>query len=240
MKLFKIREIYDLSWGIYPTMPVWPGNKPPQFEKYETHEVEGCIATRYSFNAHFSTHLDAPYHYLKNGKKLEDLTLEDLSGYALFVDVSDKYGPDEGTKDVGVTLEDLKAAISSTHEKLNPGDMILINTGWHRIWTSKSEDYFRNHPWISVEAGRWLAKMKVKLVGIDTCDVDTNRAYEIHPYNPENHIINFLPNNILILENVGGQLSEVCGRRMFTIVAPIKMIGGEAAPARVLALDISS
>jgi len=81
--------------------------------------------------------------------------------------------------------------------------------------------------------------MKVKLVGIDTCDVDTNRAYESHPYSPRNHIENFLPNDILILENVRGQLSEVSGRRMFTIVAPTKIIGGEAAPARVLALDLT-
>jgi len=233
----KIKALYDLSWGIYPKMPVWPGNKPPEFIPYETHEVEGCIATRYSFNAHFSTHLDSPWHYLKNGKKIEDLTLNDLTGNTLYIDVSRKYGPHKNMDDQGVSLEDVEAAVDATGEPLNQGDLIMFNTGWHRIWESESEYYFLNHPWISFEAAKWLVAKKVKAVGIDTCDVDTNKAYIKHPYNPKNHIENFLPNGILILENIGGQLSEVTGRKMLTIVAPTKMIGGEAAPARVIALE---
>jgi len=101
---------------------------------------------------------------------------------------------------------------------------------------SQPKRYYQDYSSLSDEAGKWLADRKIKLVGIDTCDVDLHLYYEKPPFKPPNHTKNFLPNNILIVENVGGEIDRVINKKLLFIVSPLKWTA-EASPVRIIGLE---
>jgi len=73
-------KIYDISQEIF-SCKVWPGDPAP--EKQTVHAMENgdvCNLTAFSMCAHNGTHVDAPYHFLEQGKTVEQLTLEVFVG----------------------------------------------------------------------------------------------------------------------------------------------------------------
>ena len=66
-----------------------------------------------------------------------------------------------------VTAADLENAKPSIEDE----DIVVIVTGWHRRY-SDSIDYFGNSPGLSNEAAEWLIDKRIKLVAIDTPQVD--------------------------------------------------------------------
>lgn len=232
----KIQNIYDLTHGI--SEKTYHPAGPLQFENYETFEVHGCRSSKVSTTLHFATHLDSPWHFARNGRKLEDLSLDRFVGPGLVIDLSDQYGPSCG-KSLCISKEDLQIAVRNTGSTLDPDDMIIINTGWHQLFDSSPKDYYAYSTAISDEAGRWLVERKAKLVGIDACDVDDHAFFAQPPFHPPNHAKNFLPNNILIIENVGGDVATVVGRKLLMVASPLKIEGihGSSSPIRLIALE---
>ncbi|TET63037.1 cyclase family protein [Candidatus Aerophobetes bacterium] len=232
----KITNIYDLTHGI--SKKTFHPFGSPQLESYETFEVQGCRSSKVTITLHFATHLDSPWHFVRDGKKLEDLSLDRFVGEGLVVDLSDKYGPSCG-KNLCISQRDLEMAVEKTEKTLQSDDMIIINTGWHHLFDTHPQDYYAYSTAISDGAGSWLAEKKVKLVGIDACDVDDHKFFAQPPFHPPNHGKNFLPNNILIIENVGGEVDKVVGKKLLIIASPlnIKGIHGSSSPIRLIALE---
>ncbi len=133
--------------------------------------------------------------------RLEEVILE---GFAFDVSESVKEG-------VSITSEFLKDL-----ENLNlEGKAVLIHTGWERFW--KKEKYFE-HPFVAEELAECLVGKGVKLVGIDTINID----------NPENlcrpaHTI-LLKNNILIVENLAN-LDKLINKKFKFYAVPLKIKG---------------
>jgi arylformamidase len=232
-----VSKIYDLTHPISPGMYHPDGS--PVFEMYETHDVEGCCSSRISTTLHLGTHLDSPWHVYRDGVSMGEVPPDRLVGPGLVVDVSAQYGPDRG-KNKAVSAADLQAAIEATGCSLDPGDMIIVNTGWHHLFKSEPERYYKEFSTLSGEAGAWLAKRGVKLVGVDCCDVDEKRFYAAKPFAPPNHSQHLLPNAICICENVGGEVDKVLGKKPLIVAAPLPILGehGNASPIRLLALEL--
>ena len=66
-----------------------------------------------------------------------------------------------------VTVADLEGATPA----IEADDIVVIVTGWHRRY-SDSIDYFGHSPGLSKEAAEWLVDKRVKLVAVDTPQVD--------------------------------------------------------------------
>ena len=62
----------------------------------------------------------------------------------------------------------------------NPGDVVIVNTGWHHIYED-NEDYFARAPGFVSSAGHWFVEKKVKVVGHDTQANDHPLATAIGP-----------------------------------------------------------
>ncbi|GAB4112305.1 MAG: cyclase family protein [Candidatus Caldatribacteriota bacterium] len=231
-------KIYDLTHRI--TEETYHPSGFPYFQAYENYNTHGCRSSRLTISLHFGTHLDAPWHFSKNGKKLDDFHIKELAGSAIVIDISEEYGPNVA-KSKAITIESLKKALTKANLEIKENDMIVVNTGWHKIFNSDPLKYYRDYCTFSSEAGSWLANKKVKLVGIDACDVDEHRYFEVPPFSPPNHGKNFLPNNIFIIENVGGEIDLVLNKRISLIVAPLNLGGFFAAssPIRLIALTKS-
>src|SRR5215470_8366931 len=82
--------IYDITVPITSTMPVWPGDPPVRLtakshlSRDKTHTVH---LTAIEMGSHTGTHIDAPFHMIDDGKRLEELPLETLTGKATVVEI---------------------------------------------------------------------------------------------------------------------------------------------------------
>jgi len=135
-----------------------------------------------------------------------------------------------------ITPQDLQEALSAQKLTLQPGDAVLVHTGWGTLWGKDNARYQRGSPGIGTAAAEWLARQDPMLVGAD------NTAVEISP-NPDRqlagpvHQIMLVVNGIHLLENV--RLDELAARRAWEfelIVEPLKIQGGTGSTVAPVAI----
>ena len=82
MEVIQIMKIYDISQEIF-SCQVYPGDPVPKKEILSLIEKGDLYnLTSFSMCAHNGTHIDAPYHFLKDGKTVDDICLEAFVGMA--------------------------------------------------------------------------------------------------------------------------------------------------------------
>jgi len=57
--------------------------------------------------------------------------------------------------------------LNNAKPKIKKGDIVIVNTGWHQYFPSKSYDFFNYYPGFYTEAAEWFVEHEVKMVGID-------------------------------------------------------------------------
>jgi kynurenine formamidase len=129
----------------------------------------------------------------------------------VLIDVAGLKGVDTLPDAYEITVQDLQQALQRQSLTLQPGDAVLINTGWGRLWGKDNARYMKSCPGIGVGAAEWLAKQDPMLVGSD------NWPVEVAP-NPDPqislpvHQIMLVVNGIHILENL--KLDELAAKRV--------------------------
>jgi arylformamidase len=113
------------------------------------------------------TYIDCPFHRFENGKDLSEMDLEcftELEGIVIRVPYGDT---------LAITEEHLR-----NHELRNRA--VLIHTGWDVNWNT--ERYFEGHPYLTKSAAAYLRDCNVKLVGIDSHNIDctTGKDRPVH------------------------------------------------------------
>jgi kynurenine formamidase len=111
--------------------------------------------------ANTGTYLDCPFHRYEHGKDLSELTLDRLTDLEATV-IRAPF-----TETLAITAEHLK-----NHQVRHRA--VLIHTGWDVHWNT--EKYYENHPFLTKEAAEYLRDSDVKLVGIDSHNIDDTRA----------------------------------------------------------------
>ena len=143
----------------------------------------------------------------------------------VLIDVAGLKGVDMLGDTYEITVADLEAALQRQNQKLQPGDAVIIHTGWGKLWGKDNARYGKTCPGIGVAAAEWLAKQDPMLVGAD------NWPVEVLP-NPDPqisapvHQIMLVVNGIHILENL--KLDELAAKRVHEfafIMQPLKMQG---------------
>jgi kynurenine formamidase len=135
-----------------------------------------------------------------------------------------------------ITPQDLQQALAEQKLTLQPGDAVLIHTGWGTLWGKDNARYQRASPGLGTAAAEWLAKQDPMLVGSD------NGGVEVAP-NPDKqlagpvHQIMLVVNGIHLLENL--RLDELASRRAHEfalIVEPLKIRGGTGSTVAPIAI----
>jgi len=159
-----------------------------------------------------------------------------LMARSVLIDVAALKGVDMLGDTYQITPEDLQQALQRQNIQLRPGDAILINTGWNKLWAKDNARYMRTCPGIGVAAAEWLATQDLLLVGAD------NWPVEVAP-NPDPqlslpvHQIMLAVNGIHILENL--KLDELAAKKVYEfafVMQPLKaqgFTGSTVAPAAV-------
>lgn len=187
---------------------------------------------------HGGTHLDAPYHFFKQGWKVGDIPLSKLIVPAVLMDMSEEV---KNNADFELKSNHIKKW-EEDHGDLPEGAVLLIRYGWGKHYNNRNK-YFgfeqmsstRLHfPGMAADGAEYLVKhRKLVGVGVDTPSVDTGRT-TIYPAH-----IWIQGANIYILENL--DLDFELPERDFTlIVMPMKITKGTGAPCRVVAMLNSS
>lgn len=157
------------------------------------------------------TYLDSPFHRYPDGKDLSDLPLSSLAGL-------------DGVLASCDAPRISKEAFSGLDLR---GKAVLIHTGWDRHW--RTDAYFEGHPFLTADAALFLQENGVKLVGIDSYNID-----DTHDGRRPAHSI-LLGNDIPIVEHMTGlaQLPE-SGFSFFAVPPKIRAFG--TFPVRAFAM----
>ncbi|MDD7741028.1 MAG: cyclase family protein [Fusicatenibacter sp.] len=100
-------KLYDISKELFST-PVYPGDPVPEVERILSIENgDACNLSRLSMGSHNGTHMDAPRHFVRDGKSIEQVTLDHSIGECQIIDVEGK-----------ATREILEEELSETCERL--------------------------------------------------------------------------------------------------------------------------
>jgi kynurenine formamidase len=188
-------------------------------------------------NTHSSTHVDAPYHYNsivagERAQTIDELPLEWFFAPGVVVDFTDHADGE------AVAANELEAAIAACGHALAPLDIVLIRTGRDALY--EAPDYMAHGPGVSAEATRWLFERGVRVMGIDAWGWDRPlrmQAAEALDRNEPGifwaaHQCDLPYCQIERLFN----LDELPSNGFHVACFPLRIVGGSAAPARVVAI----
>jgi len=201
-------KIHDISAPIFEGMPVW-ANMPEKQPKISRVTDAHVTESRLYLDAHTGTHIDAPLHMMNDGNTFETIGLEQLVGSVKVLDLT-------SVKD-GITKKDLEKFDIQEH------DFLLFKTQ-----NSFETEYNPEFVFLKEDGATYLAELNIKGLGIDALGVE--RSQPNHP----THITLFGA-NIIVIE--GLRLKEVEEGTYFMVAAPLKLIGTDAAPARVILIE---
>jgi arylformamidase len=160
--------LHDLSHPLRSGMPVYPGDPEVSIGPALTVAGEGVNVLGLHLGSQSGTHVDAPYHVNAALPDLDALPLERFMGPAVLLDA-------RGT----VPRQELPAsALDPVADRLGPGTVLLVVTGWSRHWGSPA---YLGHPFLSPELSRRILDLGVLTVGIDALSVDVTPADEAPP-----------------------------------------------------------
>jgi kynurenine formamidase len=159
------------------------------------------------------TYIDCPFHRYEHGKDLSEVSIDsfaDLEGIVIHVPHSDT---------LAITADHLRGREIRKRA-------ILIHTGWDTHWNT--ERYYDNHPFLTQDAAEYLRDCQVKLVGIDSHNIDDTRGK-----NRPVHTI-LLGDEILIVEHLCN-LSMLPNEGFTFSAIPPKFKGAGTFPVRAMA-----
>ncbi|WP_129116059.1 cyclase family protein [Halegenticoccus tardaugens] len=177
---------------------------------------------------HNGTHIDAPFHLHPDGKSIDDIALEECFGPAVWLDVSTA-GPCGG---IGPDL--LERAAANADVKVQPGDAVLLYTGWDDYLPDDEVTYLENHPGLSAMGAQWIHERDVSVVGIDCGNVDIAGDVSM----PAHRVLlrDGAPDSYtLIVENLRN-INSIPSHRFIFNAAPLPLSGATASPIRAFAI----
>jgi kynurenine formamidase len=154
----------------------------------------------------------------------------------VLIDVAALKGVEMLSDSYEITPADLQEALQRQKLTLQPGDAVIINTGWGRLWSKDNPRYMRTNPGISVAAAEWLVRQDPMLVGADTAPVNVTPSPDKALSNPT-HQIMLVINGIHLLENL--KLDELAASRAYEfalVVQPLKLQGGTGSTVAPIAV----
>jgi len=210
--------IYDISLTLSPSLTSWPGEDYFQLEKmYDMTGGDVCNVTKICMSTHHGTHIDSPYHFLEDGATSEGLSIENMIGQCVVIDLSNL--------DIG---EIIKAHIEDYD--LDGCHRVIFKTSNSYFWQNDAEQFNKNFVSLSLEAAEYLHKQGVILIGIDYLSIEnfSSVEHDVHKL--------LLSNDVIILE--GLDLSSVQGGCYELICLPVKIAGSDGSPARAILRDL--
>lgn len=191
-----------------------------------------------NMGVHSTTHIDAPWHYGpevqgKKAKTIDEVPLNWLYGDGVVINMAHK-------KDFeAITIEDLKADLTQNNIELKAGDIVLIRTDRDQL---KGKDFFERGTGMSKKATEWLIEQGIKVMGIDQWGWDLPLKHLVQEAKKTNDKELFWEGHLVGLDQEYLHMEQLTNLKALpptgfkVAVFPLKIKGGSAAPARVVAI----
>ncbi|SRR5579872_3321710 len=205
-------KVYDISWPISESTTEYKNKESIFFTKLKDFDIDHVRESKFCMSTHTGTHVDAPTHFMRQGKTIDNISLDQLIGGARVLDftkVREK-----------ITADDLARYTINEHE------IILLRTA--NSAKSTIDDFEADFIYLDPSGAKYLADKKVKAVGIDYLGIERG--------DPEHttHVTLFNA-NVVIIE--GLRLGHVQSGDYFLVCLPLRLLGLEAAPARAILMS---
>ncbi len=187
-------------------------------------------SSRLAMPGHGFTHCDGFSHFVPGGVTVDAMPLTTWIGEAAVVDLT------HVGANTGIEAADLEAR--GPH--VRAGDIALLRTDWPRRRSWETREFWTEAPWTTAEACRWLVARGVKAVG-----------YDYPPDFPIRHLVTgerrpvaseewathhtFFPAGVGVIEYLTN-LDQLGRDRVRFVALPIRLEGGDGAPARAIAI----
>lgn len=229
----------DLTHDFSEETIYWPTSSTFEMDTVFVGQADGGYyyeAFAFSTAEHGGTHLDAPIHFYEGGKTVDELEIDQMTGYAVVIDVRDKVSEN---RDYQIQPSDI-TQWEEEHGQIPDGAIILFQTGFGEEWpdaeaylgtANRGEEALPelSFPGIHPDAAQWIVdNCSVKAVGLDTASLDYGQSelYETHQILFEHDIPGF--------ENVAN-LEDLPTTGAYVIALPMKIKNGSGGPLRIVA-----
>jgi kynurenine formamidase len=257
-RLIRSGEVIELGHVLSPSMPLNPGrrfhvdtkrtvmnpqsNRRGSNEELVTAEI-GQVGTQFDGFSHQTIG-----NGLYNCKRLDDISSRTgftslgiqnvgaLMTRGVLIDVAALKNLQMLGDAYEITVQDLEQALARQKLAIQPGDAVIIHTGWGTLWRTDPARYSRGNPGIGIAAAEWLVRQNPMLVGADTAPVEINPNPDAQLSLPI-HQIMLVVNGIHLLENI--KLEELAGKGIHEfalVVQPLKIQGATGSTVAPIAV----
>ena len=203
----------DISYMISSDMAVYPGN--PFFRMNEIQSIKAGDSANVSeiiLGTHTGTHIDAPSHFIDGGMTIDEIPLDRMNGKAKVIDVTGHGDIDKGfLSGCGIEADDI----------------LLFKTDTSLRWNCDS--ILGEYPTLTYEAAEYLAKKKIKMVGIDYLTIERPRGKREDGRSVHKSL---LGQGVLICEALN--LRDVVPGEYVFYCLPLKLNGADGCPVRAV------
>jgi len=204
-----------------PAIPPKPGDPPPPENKiplpsvyrfFDVDKGDKVTMSRIEMSSHDGTHIDSPRHFIPGGPTIDTMAIETTVGPCRVIEIKDEKS---------VTVKELEPY------KIKAGERIIFKTrNSPVVWSKRQWD--GKFVTVSLEAAKYLAEKKIRLVGFDYISLASAEPPENIGWVHEA----FLKNGIFILEALN--LAGVEPGNYELICLPLRIEAGDAGPSRVI------
>jgi kynurenine formamidase len=220
-----IGRIVDLSLPVGPGTQVYPDDPESAFHQAFRIETDRFNVLRIELGTHTGTHVDAPYHFVEDGAKIDELDPSLFAGPGVIVDVTGL----EPRAEIGWD------AIEPWVDRLRPGSILALRTEWtdRQFGTEGAYD----HPFVSAEACERILERGVRTLAIDAFSPDETILDAREPTWDAHRIV--LGAGGVIAENLTN-LGAVRVEEPLLCLFPLRLSdGADGSPCRAVALELT-
>lgn len=243
-------QLVELSheWGH--GAPSMPGQADVVMFRAVKFAQHGVLAHRIKTVMHTGTHMNAPLHLIPRAADLAGISPDRFFGNGVVLNIPKK------SYEV-ITAKDLASATPEVQQ----GDIVVIVSGWHHKYADAIE-YYGESPGLSKDAAEWLVQKECQLVGVDMPQIDHPLATSLGPHRGGPYMKRLageyqqatgldpkkehgewnvahktlLAAGIPTIEQVGGDVDTLAGKRATFSAMPWKFEYGDACQIRFVAM----
>jgi kynurenine formamidase len=214
-------RIIDLTHPLDATVQTFPGDPDFAVEPAATIERDGYNVLHVRMGSQTGTHVDAPYHFLTGGARIDEMDLALFYGPAVVADV----------RGLPPRARITWAHLQPVADRLGAGTVLLLHTGWSRYF--RTPRYY-DHPVLDADAAERIVAAGVRTLGVDMLNPDPTVLAGEHPGYPVHETV--LGADGAIAENLTG-LDRIRSATPTVSLLPLKFAGADGAPVRAVAIE---
>jgi kynurenine formamidase len=230
------RSFTDLTHAFHPGQPHFPAFPDETRETvFDLENGDGFTAHRYSIIGQWGTHVDPPSHFIRGGRTLDQIPVEEMVLPLVILDITARV---IANADATPTMEDVHAW-ESRNGAITPGAFVALRTGWSHRWPDAGAMANRDAEGVSHTPG-WsqevlsflIEERSVTAVGHEQTDTDPGLATSRQDFTLETYVLAQNRWQIELMANLEG-LPETGAALIASWPKPLH---GSGFPARVFAI----